>query len=99
MQQKKKWVIPDKPAVLVPQRKKIIFLGTAIRQVRELEKKSKEGKDAIEGRAHLDWKKREETGYGSVHSNMQLYSAPKLESLIGVRISQYFNVDMNEAGM
>ena len=29
---------------------------------------------------------------------MQLYSAPKLESLIGVRISQYFSVDMNEAG-
>ena len=29
---------------------------------------------------------------------MQLYSAPKLESLIGVRISQYCSVDMNEAG-
>ena len=29
---------------------------------------------------------------------MQLYSAPKLESLIGVKISQYFSVDMNEAG-
>ena len=33
-----------------------------------------------------------------MHSNMQLYSAPKLESLIGVRISQYRSVDMNEAG-
>ena len=33
-----------------------------------------------------------------MHSNMQLYSAPKLESLIGVRISQYCSVDMNEAG-
>ena len=29
---------------------------------------------------------------------MQIYSAPKLESLIGVRISQYCSVDMNEAG-
>ena len=28
---------------------------------------------------------------------MKLYSAPKLESLIGVRISQYCSVDMNEA--
>ena len=28
---------------------------------------------------------------------MQIYSAPKLESLIGVRISQYFSVDMNKA--
>ena len=60
-------------------------------------KKSKEGEDAIEGRDRLDWKKREDTGYGSVHSHMQLYSAPKLESLIGVRISQYCSVDTNEA--
>ena len=29
---------------------------------------------------------------------MQLYSAPNLESLIGVKISQYCSVDMNEAG-
>ena len=29
---------------------------------------------------------------------MQLYSAPKLESLIGVKISQYCSVDMNKAG-
>ena len=97
MQHKKKWFIPDNPAVLVPQLENITFLGTATRQVGELDKKSKEGKDAIEGRARLDWKKREDTGYGSVHSNMQLYSAPKLESLIGVRISQYCSVDMNEA--
>ena len=33
-----------------------------------------------------------------MHSNVQLYSAPKLESLIGVNISQYCSVDMNEAG-
>ena len=98
MQQKKTWVIPEKPEVLVPQRKNITFLGTATRQVGELDKKSKEGEDAIEFRARLDWKKREDTGYGSVHSNMQLYRAPKLDSLIGVRISQYCSVDMNEAG-
>ena len=84
--------------MLVPQRKKITFLGTEIRQVGELDKKSKEGEDVIEGRARLEWKKREDTGYGSVHSNMQLYSAPKLESLIGVKISQYCSVDMNETG-
>ena len=47
MQHKKKWVIPDKPAVLVPQRKNITFLGTATRQVGELDKKEKEGEDAI----------------------------------------------------
>ena len=29
---------------------------------------------------------------------MQHYSAPKLESLIGIRISQYCSVDINKAG-
>ena len=43
IQHKKKWVVPDNPAVLVPQRKNITFLGTATRQVGELDKKSKEG--------------------------------------------------------
>ena len=41
IQHKKKWFIPDKPAVLVPQRENITFLGTAIRQVGDLDKKSK----------------------------------------------------------
>ena len=98
MQHKKKWVVLDKPAVLVPQRKNITFLGTSTRQVGDLYKKSKEGEDSTEVRARLDWKKRGYTGYRRVHSNMQLYSAPKLESLIGVNISQYCSVDMNEAG-
>ena len=98
MQHKKKWVVPDNPEFLVPQRKKITFLGTATRQVVELDNKAKEEEYAIEGRARLYWKKQEDTGYGSVHSNMQLYSAPKLESLIGVKISQYCSVDMKKAG-
>ena len=98
MQHKKKWVITDKPAVLVPQQKNITFLGTVARKVGELDKKAKEGEDSIEVRARLDWKKREDTGYGSVHSNMQIYSAPKIESLIGVKISQYCSVDTKEAG-
>ena len=33
MQQKKKWVIPEKPEVLVPQRENITFHGTATSQV------------------------------------------------------------------
>ena len=38
MQHKYKWVVPEKPAVLVPQRKNIVFLGPSTRQVGELKK-------------------------------------------------------------
>ena len=41
MQHKKKWVVPYKPAVLLPQWKNINFLGTATRQVGESENKAK----------------------------------------------------------
>ena len=34
MQHKYKWVVPEKPEVLVPHWKNIVFLGTATRQVR-----------------------------------------------------------------
>ena len=50
MQYKYKWVVPEKPAVLVPQSKNIVFLCTATRQVGELDKKEKEGEDTIEAK-------------------------------------------------
>ena len=67
MQHKYKWVVPEKPAVLFPQRKNIVFLGTATRKVGESDKKSKEGEDTIEAKARVNWKGREEGGVGSVH--------------------------------
>ena len=98
MQHKYKWVVPEKPAVLVPQRKNIVFLGTATRQVGELDKKAKEDKDAIEVKARMHWKEREEGGFGSVHSNMQQSDPPDLESIIGERISSLCSIDMDKAG-
>ena len=56
MQHKYKWVVPQKPAVLVPQRKNIVFIGTETRQVGELDKKAKEGKDTIEAKSRVNWK-------------------------------------------
>ena len=54
MQHKYKWVVPEKPAVLVPQRNNIVFLGTATRQVGELDKNAKEGEDTIEAKARVN---------------------------------------------
>ena len=53
--------------MLVPQRKDIVFLGTATRQVGELYKKAKECKYTIEAKARVNWKGREVGGFGSVH--------------------------------
>ena len=56
MQHKYKWAVPENPAVLVPQRKNIVFLGTSTRQVGELDKKAKEGEYTIEAKAVVSWK-------------------------------------------
>ena len=85
--------------MLVPKSKKIQFLGTTTRQARELDQKAKEGEHAIEVKARLNWKGREEGGFGSVHSNMQRPSPPDLESIIGDRISSLCSIDMDNLGM
>ena len=97
MQHKYKWVVPKKPAVLVPQRKNILFLGTATRQVGELEKKAMEGKDTIEAKARVNCKRREEGGFGSMHSSMKRPDPPDLESIIGESISSLCSIDMDTA--
>ena len=75
-----------------------MFLGTATRQVGELYKKAKEGKDTIEAKARVNWKGREEGGFGSVHSSIQRPDPPDLESIIGERISSLCSIDMDTAG-
>ena len=78
--------------MLVPQRKNIVFLGTATRQVGELDKKAKEGKDIIEAKAWVNCKGREEGVFGSVHSSMQRPDPPDLESVIGESISSLCSI-------
>ena len=84
--------------MLVLQRKNIVFLGTSTRQVEELDKKAKEVKDTIEEKARVNWKGRDEGGFGSVHSSMQRPDLPDLESIIGERISSLYSIDMDTAG-
>jgi len=97
MQKKSKWDIPDKPAAMVPQRKSIVFLGTATKQVRRLDEKAKEGESALEERSRRNWKGREEGGFGSVHSNMQTPYPPEPKTLVGERLSVLVSVDLNDA--
>ena len=75
-----------------------MFLGTATRQVGELDKKAKEGKYIIEAKARVNCNGREEGGFGSVHSSMQRPDPPDLESIIGERISSLCSIEMDSAG-
>ena len=95
MQHKYKWVVPKNPAVLVPHRKNTMFLGTATRQVGELDKKAKECKDTIEAKARVNFKGSEEGGFGSVNSSMQLPDPPDLESIIGETILSLCSITMD----
>ena len=98
MQHKYKWVVPEKPAVLVTQCNNIVFLGTATMQVRELDKEAKESEDTIEAKARVNWKGRDEGGFGSVHFSMQQPDPPDLELIIGERVSSLCSIDMDTAG-
>ena len=97
MQHKYNWVVPEKPAVLVPKRENIVFLVTATRQVGELDKNAKEGEHTIEAKAWVNFKGREEGGFGSLHSSMQRPDSLDLESIIGERMSSLCSIDMDTA--
>ena len=61
-------------------------------------KKAKEGGYIIEAKARVNWKGREEGGFGSLHSSMQQPDPTDLESIIGERISSLCSIDMDTAG-
>ena len=46
----------------------------------------------------MNWKGREEGGFGSVHSSMQRPDPPDLESIIGERISSLCSIEMDTEG-
>ena len=46
----------------------------------------------------MNWKGREEGGFGSVHSSMQQPDPSDLESIIGERISYLCSIDMDTSG-
>ena len=95
---KNKWVVPEKPDVLVPQRRDMSIIGQRTNQVLELDLKENEHKEDIDTKARGTWRKQNEEGFGSMHTIMQQPDAPRLESLIGMRIKYLSSIDMEKAG-
>ena len=92
-------VVPEKPGVSVPQRRDMSILGQRTKQVLEFFIKENEHKEEIDTKSGLTLRKRNEEGFGSVHAIMQQPNAPKLESLIGMRIEYLSSIDMDKAGL
>ena len=97
MQHKLKWIVPEKPVTMVPQRKRIVFLGTATKQSRMLDQKAKEDKAAPEEWSRVTWKGREDGGFGSVYLIMQLSYPPDPDSLVWEIITALVSVDLDDA--
>ena len=82
---------------MVPQQKSMIFLKTATKQVRNLDEKSKKGNVALEERSRRNWKRQEEGGFGSVHSNIQAPYSPEPNTLVRESLSVSVSIDLNDA--
>ena len=74
------------------------ILGQRTKQVLELDLKENEHKEEIYTKPWVNWKKLNEEVFGSVHIGMKQPDAPKLESLIGMRIKYVSSNYMDKAG-
>ena len=74
------------------------ILGQRTKQVLELDLKVNEHKEEIYTKPWVNWKKLNEEVFGSVHTGMKQPDAPKLESLIGMRIKYLSSIYMDKAG-
>ena len=98
MEKKHKWVAPEKPAVPVPRRKSITFMGTATKQVAELDRKARESENVVDERARKRLKERDQDGTIFLMSELQQKHAPPLEDLVDKRIAYRCEVDLDETG-
>ena len=54
MHHKFKWTIPEKLTAMVPQHKRIVFIGTTTKQSGILDQKAKESEAALEKRSRVN---------------------------------------------
>ena len=80
----RKRMIPDKPPVQIPERKKLQILGTATQQLTVIEECNKLKLSGFEKHARNLKVERELVGVGDSYTNMQPQSMPKIDiSLVG----------------
>lgn len=95
IQEEKKYTVPLKPVLNVPQRKQMNVLGTQTSDVNELDKKYLSDETELKKRAESLRRSRERKGEGSMHSQLQPFSQPSLNALVGLRIDVLSSVDID----
>ena len=87
--------IPDQSPINIPQRKKLPMLGKQTVAVKNLDKKYIKDEEGFVKNAHTIRKERENMGVGSIYSEMQPRSKPKIDNtFIGERIKVLFMFDI-----
>ena len=89
IKQEKKMSIPDKPPINIPQRKKLPMLGKQTVAVKNLDKKYIKDQEGFVKNADTIRKERENMGVGSIYSEMQPRSKPKIDNTLSVRGSKF----------
>jgi hypothetical protein len=88
--------IPTEPPIKMPQRMSLPALGTLTSQVASLDEKYKANESKLKAKAIKMRLERESKGEGSMHSQLQPFSRPDIEDLIGKRIDVLCSVEVDD---
>lgn len=89
--------VPNEPPINMPDRMKLPVLGTQTSIVASLDEKYNANESEMKAKARKMRLERESKGEGSMHSQLQPFSRPDLEDLIGKRIDVLCSVEMNDS--
>ena len=87
--------IPSEPPINLPQRMDLPVLGTQTSNVASLDEKRNSKESEMKTKAQRMRLERESKGEGSMYSNMQPWSKPELDELVGKRIDVLCTVELD----
>jgi hypothetical protein len=87
---------PKEPPINMPQRMELPVLGTQTKSVERLDEKYNSNESEVKAKAIKMRLERESKGEGSMHSQLQPFSRPDVEDLIGKRIDVLCSVEMDD---
>ena len=96
IKKEKQLMIPSEPPINLPQRMDLPVLGTLTSDVTSLDQKYKSQESELKAKAKKMRLERESKGEGSMHSQLQPFSQPDIEDLVGKRIDVLCSVELDD---